>query len=303
MKTVLKRLLPVRISRQLRRLGRLRWMTKYQLLRAYGCNPQSVPMIAAKFVLLDPEVESHSFEIANEAELCLFLCRFFGFDAARVEAVLTEAKADPVLSRDRGFSLSRKRHPPLGRRLAWFIIARLKKPRLIVETGIYDGLGSEVLLRALQLNALEGRPGRLISFDIFADSGRAVAGELRGEWQRMIGSTFEILEPTLRGQRVDLFIRDTPPAMDHIRFEINVAIQNAGDSLTVIDSGGEGAAPVLREHCRLGAECSRVEVFTERTLHHVQPENRQAYAIYVPRIDASPDGPDGMKTIPHVKRN
>src|SRR5207237_437884 len=53
-----------------------------------------------------------------------------------------------------------------GRRLGWYAIARLVQPQLIVETGIHDGLGSAVLLRALQQNAAEGNDGRLLAFDI-----------------------------------------------------------------------------------------------------------------------------------------
>jgi hypothetical protein len=288
-KALLKRTLPVCVSRRLRRLGRLRWVTKYRLLRGYGCDPRAEPLVAARFVLADPEVESHSFELANEAELCAFLSRFLGADPARVAAAVAEAKADPVLARDRGFMLSLKRRPPLGRRLSWFVVARLTRPRLVVETGIHDGLGSEALLRALQLNALDGHPGRLVSFDVFADTGWAVAGELRPGWDRVIGSTYDVLEPTLAGRRVDLFVRDTPPAPEHVRFELAAAARHAGRRLVLIDSAGGGAMPVMAGLCRGAGVEGTAEVFVERPLNHVLRENHQAYAV----LCSGHDGPAG----------
>src|SRR5207302_11039577 len=76
-----------------------------------------------------------------------------------------------------------------GRRLGWYAIARLVRPQLIVETGIHDGLGSTVLLRALQRNAEDGNDGRLLAFDIRPDVGWLVEDGLRDRYDVRIGDT------------------------------------------------------------------------------------------------------------------
>lgn len=279
MRQTLKRLLPVTVSRRLRRLGRLRWVTKFRLVRAYGCGYLKKPWVATRFILLDPEVESHSFELTNEDELCEFLARLLEEPLDRVRAVLLEAKSDSILNRDRGFSLYRKRRPPLGRRLSWYIVARITRPKFAVETGIYDGLGSEALLRALQLNESEGFPGTLTSFDMFADSGDAVHPSLRSGWRRVLGMTQDTLAPALSGKTVDLFIRDTPPIAELVKYELCTAVRHADTQLVVIDSTGDFATEELRSlRCLHGLD-GEVQSFSDRPLHHVMSENRQSYAV------------------------
>lgn len=276
-KSFLKRHLPPSWLRRLRRLGRFRWITKYRLLSAYGFPLKDDPLLAARFVLTDPEVESHSYELANEHELVVFLADLLQADRCAVAAYVAEATSDPVLLRNRGWRLSIKRRTPLGRRTAWYVIARVIKPRLVVETGIHDGLGSEALLRALERNALEGHEGELMSIDIHKDTGWAVAPHLKGRWKQVIGSTFDLLESMLEGRAVDLFIRDTPPSDRNVRFELDVALRHAAQTLTIVDSAGEGAI-VLRELCRRVG--GTTQVFIDRPLRHVLRANPHAYARF-----------------------
>lgn len=293
MKAILKRTLPASWNRRLRRLGRLRWLTKARLLRSYGFDPRADPLLAASFVLLDPEVESHSYELANEEEMARFLAALLRVGPEVVRPYLAEARSDPVLGRDRGWRLSIKRRTPLGRRLAWYAIARVTKPRVVVETGIHDGLGSEALLRALERNAAEGSPGQLISFDLYDDTGWAVAPALRPGWQRVIGSTYDVLAPALAGRAVDLFIRDTPPIDALVRHELGVAMRHAAPTMIVVDSSGEGAI-ALREICRDLPPTRRgeIHVFADRPLNHVLRQNPHAYARFDPAPHEAGTGPE-----------
>lgn len=68
-----------------------------------------------------------------------------------------------------------------------YLIARLAKPRLIVETGIRSGLGSMLILRALQRNAAEGAPGELVSVDVAPNAGWLAQGSASGPWRRLTG--------------------------------------------------------------------------------------------------------------------
>jgi hypothetical protein len=76
--------------------------------------------------------------------------------------------------------------------VAWYAVVRALKPQLIVETGIKQGLGSLVLLAALERNAGEGGSGRLISFDIDPFSGWVVPQRLRARCGRLANHRREL---------------------------------------------------------------------------------------------------------------
>jgi hypothetical protein len=38
----------------------------------------------------------------------------------------------------------------LGRRIGWYAFARATKPKLVVETGVHQGIGAVTLIRALE---------------------------------------------------------------------------------------------------------------------------------------------------------
>ncbi len=53
-----------------------------------------------------------------------------------------------------------------GKRLGWQTFARIMKPKVVIETGIDNGLGSVVLCAALLKNKEEGFEGRYYGTDI-----------------------------------------------------------------------------------------------------------------------------------------
>jgi predicted O-methyltransferase YrrM len=150
---------------------------------------------------------------------------------------------------------ARLRKPSLlPRRLAlsargpWWVAARLRKPKLVVETGVWYGLGSAMLLRALELNAAEGHEGRLISFDPDHTGGWLVPERLKPRWTWVRATTDDALEVCLRDEQVDLFIHDTPSDYERERAEFEVARRHAAPGAVLLSSNGENT-PALRELC------------------------------------------------------
>ena len=72
--------------------------------------------------------------------------------------------------------------PQYGRRLGWYALTRILKPKVVVETGVEKGLGSCVLTSALEKNAQEGFIGFYYGTDI-----NPAAGFLLGEKYLKIG--------------------------------------------------------------------------------------------------------------------
>jgi hypothetical protein len=229
------------------RAARLRWLTKYRALRDFQPDVGLRKQLA--FVLLDPEIESYTYELADERAFVTELARKLGQPSAELLRYAEEIRRDPELNerlaRHTRWRFDVKRRPPLGNRLAWYLMVRSRKPGLVVETGIYRGLGSLVVLRALERNREEGFPGELMSFDITSAAGGLVRPELRAGWRRFTGSTQELLEPALEGRRVDMLFQDTPHTRDNQRFEFGAALRHAGPRLLLVDGSG-GDAPNLR---------------------------------------------------------
>ena len=272
MKARLKELVGPRWRQRVRKLSRLRWLTKLRQLRYYDFDIRKRPLFAAKYVLIDPEVDNFTYEIANEDELVALLANALGIDRDRAAAYVAEARSDrelnDELSRRIRWRFHMKRRIHLGRRLGLYAIARELKPRLAVEAGIQDGLGSLVLLRALERNAEEGHPGRLISFDILP-GGWLVPDRLRGNWTTIFESTTTALEPALAGHEVDLMVHDSGDDYDRERHEYETALAHAGPRLGLVSGSGLQRARALPDVCAdLGIE---YHLFSERPKDHFYP--------------------------------
>jgi predicted O-methyltransferase YrrM len=120
-----------------------------------------------------------------------------------------------------------------GKKLLYLSVRALR-PRLVVETGPFNGASSVFLLRALDAN---GGEGRLLSFDlpdardalgVPIPAGREpawlVSDELRPRFELVLGDTRATLRPRLaREPEVDLFFHDSLHTTRHMLFEFRVA--------------------------------------------------------------------------------
>jgi Methyltransferase domain len=251
------------LRRAVRRASRLRWGAKRNVLRYTGASLRDP--VSLRYLLWDPEVESHSYELANRDEVIAFCARAFGLDEGEARRYADEALHDPALTSDlrrrTRWAFDLKTQPPLGQRLIWWILVRARRPRLVVETGIYEGLGSLVVLAALRRNAEDGEPdGRLISVDSDAHAGRLVPEELKRRWEKAVGFTSDVLEGALGDREVDILIHDTPHTEEIQEHEFGVALRRAAPVLTLIDGSG-GRVSTLRTLARRHGT----------TLHHVTP--------------------------------
>ncbi len=268
-KELVKRLIGPSWQRRAHRLSRLRWLNKLALVRQLDGSASLRRRVA--YVLLDPETESFSYELDNEQEMIDGIAAALGRSSAELAGYAAEAREDAELhsqlARHLRFRFAIKHKLPLGHRLGWYVLARVLRPSTIVETGIYDGLGSLAMLRALERNALEGTSGELISFDIDPRAGSVVRAGLRGRWQRHVGSTGMLLEAALAGREVGLMIQDTGHDERNQRFEYGVVLAHAAPTLALIDGSG-GWAPALPALCEeRGGAYHRIPVRSRNHVH------------------------------------
>src|SRR5258706_2542319 len=97
--------------------------------------------------------------------------------------------------------------PYIGRRMVWYAIARATKPKVLVETGVDQGMGAVVMCAALTRNAFEGHPGRYYGTDINPQAGYYLQFPYSNHGRILYGDSLESLKAL--DQTVDLFINDS----------------------------------------------------------------------------------------------
>lgn len=286
LRTVAKRVLGPDWEHRVRGLNRLRWITKYRLMRGFAADVSPPQRLA--YILLDPELESYSYDLLDEGQLIRELAAALGRPAEELAGYAAETRTDPELNaslrRHIRWRMEAKRRMPLGSRLAWYVATRALKPELVAETGIHMGLGSLTLLRALQRNREDGHPGELISFDVNPRAGILVREQLREGWHRVIGNTTETLAGTLSGRPVGILFQDTQHTEENQRFEFGIALANAAPALMLVDCSG-GHAPALEQLCEeRGGSYHRAPM---RSRSHIHPGGEFRFGLF---RDAAPHG-------------
>jgi len=273
LKQTLKRAAPERTRLYIRRVNRLRWVTKAKVLRDHGAGPwEERPLRRARYVLSDPEIDTFTYPVANLAEMSELLSEVLvEHSTDELQGYLDEALAEPelgpLLSRDVGTgAIYMKRRPPLpAHHLAAWALIRARKPKLVVETGILEGLGSRTMLCALRRNSEEGHRGRLTSFDILPGAGRKLVPErLRGFWEPIYEPTPEALTGNLEGLEVDFFLHDSVQEYDHLAAEVGAVLPfMAPGGILMTVAGWTGLLDELAERLK-----GHSRTFQERPLDH-----------------------------------
>jgi hypothetical protein len=235
-----------RLQHRIRAIG-----YKAYIIRTYRVLPRA-PLGALRYMVLGRELDNFTYELANEDELARFLDEAVGIPIEDATRYIGELQGDSELrgaieTKLRGRS-DRNRTMPYGRRLGWYAIVRARKPKLVVETGVHDGLGSAVLLRALARNSDEGHDGLLVSYDVNENTGWLVPSFVKSRYQLEIGPAPDVFIETLRGRPVDLFIHDSDHAYEHetAEFEAILALA-APDAVLLSDNAHAGTA--FRDFC------------------------------------------------------
>lgn len=221
-----------------RQVNRLRWLRK---ARTVAASEQTYTRAQAlRYILTDPELDTFSYELANPGELAEALTGITGLPAADIARFFHEARSDAVLAdrirRGSRWNLGVKQRPPIGRHLAAYAIARARQPATVAEIGVRFGLGSLVLLRALERNAEDGHPGELVGVDIDPYAGTLVAAGTPG-WRFVAGPSPDILTSALAEHRVGFLISDSVPDERVTIAEVSAALRAASLPLVVMQSG------------------------------------------------------------------
>ena len=107
---------------------------------------------------------------------------------------------------------------------ALYVICRLVKPDVVVETGVANGFSSSFILNALEINGrgdlysidLPNQPGQEIEEEV----GWLIPDNLKHRWHLTIGSSQQELPLLLQNlKKVDIFFHDSDHSYDHMMME------------------------------------------------------------------------------------
>lgn len=122
-----------------------------------------------------------------------------------------------------GTTLERMKAPTL------YVVCRLLRPKVVVETGVASGVSSTFILKALEDNHY----GQLYSVDLPCpdihgvilppdkDAGWIIPGQLKARWHFIVGKSTQVL-PSLMAQLdvIDVFFHDSEHTYDNVMFEL-----------------------------------------------------------------------------------
>jgi len=100
-----------------------------------------------------------------------------------------------------------------GRRLGWYVVVRVIKPRIVVETGVDKGLGSVLLCAALLRNRNEGFDGYYYGTDINPKAGYLLDGIYKEIGKILYGDSIESLSKL--SVPIDLFVNDSDHSAEY----------------------------------------------------------------------------------------
>jgi hypothetical protein len=153
--------------------------------------------------------------------------------------------------------------PRFGRRLGWYLLARILKPKVIVETGVDKGLGSVLLCSALARNLREGFPGYYYGTDINPRAGFLLSGEYSAFGKILYGDSIASLR-ALSGD-VDLFINDSDHSAQYEYEEYKTIAPKLASSAVILGDNSHGSDS-LRHFARESGR--QFLFFSERPSNH-----------------------------------
>lgn len=170
----------------------------------------------------------------TDDQFTAFVCGLTDADPETVLATRQQLIDDRQFHRAIEEQLRRTEFRPNSLHRNWrevlYVIVALATPSNVVETGVYDGLSSAYILKALS----DSGRGELISIDIGnteplpddldVQPGWAVPDWLHDRWTLKFGDSKDILPKVADANRISMFLHDSLHTEEHMRFEFTIAV-------------------------------------------------------------------------------
>ena len=180
-----------------------------------------------KWIFKDTEDSNFYYDLEpkNEQYLINLISNITGAPNLQVEIYMNEIKENVTLRERIEKSLVETGYPTeiqvrFGRRIGWYALIRILKPKVVVETGVDHGIGLSVICEALKLNRIEGYDGRYYGTDINLLAGKLNSPEYFDYSKILYGDSITSLSNL--NETIDLFINDSDHSEDYEMKEYEV---------------------------------------------------------------------------------
>jgi predicted O-methyltransferase YrrM len=164
-----------------------------------------------------------------------------------------------------------------GRREAWYLITRVMKPKIVIETGVHHGVGACVITSALKKNHEEGFQGKYIGIDIDVTAGILLKSPLNNYGSIIYSDSLEALRQI--DEKIDIFINDSDHSVDYEEREYEL-INNKLSDKGIILGDNSHANSVLRDFSNMSNR--NFVFFKEEPADHWYPG--AGVGISIPKI-------------------
>ena len=151
-------------------------------------------------------------------------------DEARGDEVLAEHVIRTVGSSAQAVAADETCH--FGRRLGWYVVVRVVRPRVVVETGVDKGLGAVLLCAALRRNEAEGHTGHYYGIDINPAAGFLLGGHYAPFGTLVEGDSVEHLRKF--PNKIDVLITDSDHTAEYEYREYEAAGEHLAPRALII---------------------------------------------------------------------
>lgn len=256
-------------------------MTVPRLLAAIkGSGAIGKILFAFKWAANHRDIGPRSYELSdlNRFELCATISMITGTPLDRlfslIEEIYSDHRLSEYLSSQVNASSEKWSHDANlfpGRRLAYYILVRVLRPRLVVEAGVDRGHGAVLIARALEKNAEDGHAGEYVGIEHTRDRDFFLLNGLPEIKNKIVfGDSVDIIR-NLSGP-VDLFFHETTSNPKHVREQLKVIKDVVSDHAVI-------AAPWLTEEMIAFAKAGswRFLTFKDEPLNHWYHGSRMTF--------------------------
>ena len=204
--------------------------------------------------------------------------KVFGYlDEILRDTALSERISDRVVTSNHRFEADSEAR--YGRRIGWYAIVRILKPRVIIESGTDKGLGSCVLAAALLGNEQEGFPGRLYTIDIDPNAGWLITHPYNQVVELIFNDSHTALNEF--SLPIDIFIHDSNHNDSHEAQEYVLIRDKLANSAVVISDNAHTGRALMNF---AESEAFEFHFWNERPKRHFYPGGGIGLAVPRKRI-------------------
>lgn len=216
---------------------------------------------------------TYDLDATNKRYLASLIADITGQDIKVVTGYFDELEQDAALrqhieraTRQSDWGFMADSTPLFGRRIGWYALVRMLRPKVVVETGVDKGLGACLLAAALKRNSEEGFAGHYYGTDINPLAGYLLASDYAPFGTMLYGDSIESLQRF--EDEIDLFINDSDHSATYEAEEYRVVTDKLAPGALILGDNAHCTDKLLEFSLSSGR---RFIFFQELPLDHWYP--------------------------------